>query len=325
MNRTTARRLLEAARGARVIVMGDVILDEYVMGGASRLSPEAPVPVVEVAEVRVFPGGAANVALNTARLGASTLLIGVIGNDAEGARLQSLLACEERLQTVLIEDEGRPTTKKSRVVASGHQIVRFDHEIRAPLPSEIAGRVVAELKRHLDRGVGALVLSDYQKGVLCPEVLRTAIEEAKRQHVCCVVDPKLEDVTNYHGASVLTPNLGEARRAVAGGAGKSTAELLSALVAKLDGASVLITEGESGMTLLSPGGEPKHLKARLRQVFDRTGAGDTVVAVLSVALASGASLLEAAELANAGAGVAVSKPGVVAVEPEEILLEFDDG
>jgi len=322
MHRREASRLLESIRRARVVVLGDVILDEYVMGGASRLSPEAPVPVVDVAEVRVFPGGAANVALNTSRLGASTLLIGVIGDDAEGARMKTILSAEKDLETVLIVDPLRPTTRKTRVVASGHQIVRFDHEVRRALSPEIAARVVTEIKRHVTHGLGSLILSDYQKGVLCPAVLRPAIEEARRQGVRCVVDPKLADFTAYRGASVLTPNLAEAR--AAGPAGASVPEILAALVGTLDGASVLVTEGESGMTLLSPGGEPTHLRAKLRQVFDRTGAGDTVVAVLSAAMAGGASLLEGAELANAAAGVAVSKPGVVAVEAEEILAEFDE-
>jgi len=322
MKRQFAQRLLENVCRARVVVIGDLILDEYVMGSASRLSPEAPVPVVEVAELRLFPGGAANVAKNAARLGASALLIGVVGDDAEGERLKSLLSGEPRLETAFVVDPRRPTTKKTRVVASGHQIVRFDHELRRPLGEEIAAKVVQEIKRHLSRDLGAVVLSDYQKGMLCEPVLRTAIDGTKALNLPCVIDPKLRDFRAYRGATLLTPNLAEARAAANADHGTPTRELLETLVGVL-GASVLVTEGEAGMTLQSPGSLPQHLPARLRQVFDLTGAGDTVVAVLSAALAGGATLLEAAELANAAAGVAVSKPGIVAVEPSELLAEFE--
>ncbi len=324
LSRSTARRLLEGVGRARVLVTGDVILDEYMMGGASRLSPEAPVPVVEVDEVRVFPGGAANVALGSSRLGASTLLIGVVGDDADGARLAALLEGEPHLETVFLVDPSRPTTRKSRVVASGQQIVRFDHEVRRPLDAEVAGRVAAELERRLTENLGAVILSDYQKGVLCPTVLRAAIETAKAREVPCVVDPKLRDFRAYRGASVITPNLLEAYAATGADPGTPTPVLLRALMALLDGTSVVITEGEAGMTLQSPGEDPLHVFPRLRPVFDRTGAGDTVVAVLSAALAGGAELREAAELANVAAGVAVSKPGIVAIHADEILEELED-
>ncbi|MFO0728563.1 MAG: PfkB family carbohydrate kinase [Myxococcota bacterium] len=322
MNRQRAARLLEGIQGASVVVLGDLILDEYVVGSASRLSPEAPVPVVDVAELRAFPGGAANVAKNVARLGAEALLIGVVGDDAEGEQLAELLAGERGLTTVFVTDPRRQTTKKTRVVASGHQIVRFDREVRRALSPEIAAKVSAELRRRLDRGSGALILSDYQKGVLSEPVLRAAIDDAKSLQLPCVIDPKLRDFRAYRGATLLTPNLAEARAAADAEHSTPTREILETLVERF-GASVLVTEGEAGMTLQSPGEASVHLPARLRQVFDLTGAGDTVVAVLSAALASGATLLEAAELSNAAAGVAVSKPGIVAVEPSELLLEFE--
>lgn len=311
-------------RRARVLVAGDLILDEYVMGAAHRLSPEAPVPVVHVEKMSVFPGGAANVALNASRLGTNTLLLGVVGDDADGERLQKLLSAEKKLETILIVDPSRPTTKKTRVVASGHQIVRFDHEVRRPLTEEIAERAIEALKKHLGEELNALVLSDYQKGVLCPPVLRAAIDAANARQIPCVVDPKLRDFTAYRGATVITPNLAEACAAADADPGTPIRSLLTTLRAQLEGTSIVITEGEAGMTLQSPAADPIHLPARLRRVFDLTGAGDTVLAVLSSALAGGAELIEAAELANVAAGIAVSKPGVACVEPDEILHDFED-
>lgn len=324
MKRSTAHRLLDGMRRARVLVTGDLILDEYVMGSAQRLSPEAPVPVVDVSELRIFPGGAANVALNAARLGAQALLVGVVGGDLDGERLRALLAKERRLETILIADPSRPTTRKTRVVASGHQIVRFDQEVRRPLSKEIAARVLEELQRGLANQLSAMILSDYQKGVLCPAVLRGAIDGAKSRNIPCVVDPKLKNFHAYRGATVLTPNLAEACAAADAEPGTPTRQLLPVLMSALEGTSLVITEGEAGMTVQSPGVDPIHLPARLRRVFDLTGAGDTVVAVLSAALAGGAPLIEAAELANIAAGLAVSKPGIATVEPEEILNELED-
>ena len=323
MNRSQVAQALLQIQKAQVLVVGDLILDEYVLGAASRLSPEAPVPVVEVGEIRLVPGGAANVAKNAARLGAQTLLVGVIGADQDGERLQASLQKQSNLTTQLIVDPDRPTTKKTRVVASGHQVVRFDHEVRRGLSAKVAAQVVAQVERHLAEVQRALVLSDYQKGVLCPEVLRPAIDGARARGLPCVVDPKLKDLSAYRGATVVTPNLAEACAAVGAELGIPTRQLLGPLLRALAGASVLVTEGEAGMTLQVPGDDPVHLPARLRPGFDRTGAGATVVAVLSAALAAGIGLKEAAELANVAAGVAVSKPGVVAVEPEELLAEFD--
>jgi D-beta-D-heptose 7-phosphate kinase/D-beta-D-heptose 1-phosphate adenosyltransferase len=311
-------------RRAHVLVAGDLIVDEYVSGAAHRLSPEAPVPVVDVEKKSVFPGGAANVALNASRLGAHTILVGVVGDDADGEHLRELLADEKRLETVLIVDPSRPTTKKTRVVASGHQIVRFDHEVRRPLSPEIAARAISEIKARFSPELSALVLSDYQKGVLCPSVLRAAIDEANAHRVPCVVDPKLRDFSAYRGATVVTPNLAEACAAADAEPGTPIRSLLSTLRSRLEGTAVVITEGEGGMTLQSADGDPVHLPAHLRRVFDLTGAGDTVLAVLSAALAAGATLLEAAELANVAAGIAVSKPGIATVEPDEILHDFDD-
>jgi D-beta-D-heptose 7-phosphate kinase / D-beta-D-heptose 1-phosphate adenosyltransferase len=204
MKQLEARALLDSIRRARVMIVGDLILDEYVKGSATRLSPEAPVPVVEVGEVDVFPGGAANVALNVSRLGARTLLVGVVGDDSEGARLKAILSKEPRLETLFVVDRSRPTTKKTRVIASGHQVVRFDHEVRRPLDAEITAGVIGELERALGSDLGALVLSDYQKGVLGPKVLRAAIDGAKNCKLPCIVDPKLKDFSAYKGATLTS-------------------------------------------------------------------------------------------------------------------------
>ena len=320
VRREAAEQLLEAARGGRVLVLGDVIVDEYVLGGASRLSPEAPVPVVEVAEVALFPGGAANVALNARALGSRATLIAVVGEDADGQGLLATLA--PKLEVVAIADASRPTTKKTRVVASGQQIVRFDREVRTPLAAAVARRVLDAVEAFAAEGPGVVVLSDYAKGVLSDEVLRGAIELAARHRSPCVVDPKRRRFDAYRGATLLTPNLGEARAALEAEPATPTAALLEALLPTLGGAAVLVTEGERGLTLGVPGAAPVHIPARARPVFDRTGAGDTVVAVIAALLAGGASLEEAAAVANAAAGVVVGKRGIATASPEEILAEL---
>jgi rfaE bifunctional protein kinase chain/domain len=323
VNRAAAERLLARAREGRVLVLGDAILDEYVLGGASRLSPEAPVPVVEVAEVSHFPGGAANVVLNVTALGGSATLVAVVGDDAEAQRLEERLASEPRLSLALLSDPARPTTKKTRVVAHGQQIVRFDRESRRPVEGALALRLLREVEAFAAEGPGVLVLSDYAKGVLSDEVLAGAFAVAARHALPVVVDPKRRRFEAYRGATVLTPNASEARAALEAPAETPTEALLGPLLEALAGAALLVTEGERGMTLARAGASPVRIPARGRAVFDRTGAGDTVVATLAALLAGGAELEEAAVLANVAAGVVVGKRGVATVGADEVLAELD--
>jgi rfaE bifunctional protein kinase chain/domain len=316
---------VRGAGSVRVLVVGDCMLDAYVSGAASRISPEAPVPVVDVSRRRYVAGGAANVATNLRSLGAAVFIAGITGTDSSGARLREQLSGIDT--TALVSDSSRVTTTKTRVTAAGQQIVRFDDEDRTPL----AEAVFASL---CDRALVALsqahvcVISDYAKGVADERLCRWLIAEANDRGLPVVVDPKSSDLSRYRGATLITPNLKEAG-AAAGGAIHSPPELARAakgLLLTIAPSSLLVTQGEGGMTLFEAGfqagfwvGQPvRHLPALVNEVADVTGAGDTVVAALAIALGMRLSLFEAAEIANIAAGVAVSHHGTWAVNAHEL-------
>jgi len=298
---------------ARVLILGDVMLDRYWSGSAARISPEAPVPVVRVEDITDRPGGAGNVALNVAALGADTSLSGFTGDDEMADSLQDMLAgagvdCE------FVRIAAQPTITKLRVISRQQQLLRLDFETPgASLP-------VAALAQDLDarlQSCDVLVLSDYAKGALAdPGPL---IAAARARAIPVLVDPKGNDFARYRGASLLTPNLQEFEAVV--GASATETELVASgerLMAELELGALLLTRGEHGMTLLRPGEEELHLPARAREVFDVTGAGDTVIGVLAAALAGGASLPDAVTLANIAAGIVVGKLGTAAVSVPEL-------
>jgi D-beta-D-heptose 7-phosphate kinase/D-beta-D-heptose 1-phosphate adenosyltransferase len=297
-----------------VVVAGDVMLDQYLFGATSRISPEAPVPVVHVQQTDDRPGGAANVAVNLASLGVETRLIGAVGDDAAATTLEKLLQAQGiDCNFACVSD--RPTITKTRVQSRGQQLIRLDQENAAELRDKALVDAVGEAAA----GAGAVILSDYGKGALTD--VRGMIELCRNAGAPVLVDPKGRDFEKYRGATLLTPNQGEFE-AVAGHCG-SDEELAAQgwrMVEELELTALLVTRSEKGMMLLESGNEPLFLSTQAREVYDVTGAGDTVIATLAGALASGQSLASASALANIAAGLVVRKIGVATVTPGEIQV-----
>lgn len=313
---------LEECRGRPIGVVGDLMLDRFVWGRVSRISPEAPVPVVEIEREDYHLGGAANVARNLASLGASPLLVGTVGSDEAAATLRRTLVARGLSDQTIVEVRERRTTVKTRIIAHHQQVVRADWESTEDLEGDAEQRLLASLEPLIDRSE-ALVLSDYAKGTLTPNVIARALELARARKTPVLVDPKVRRYRLYRGVTLVTPNLIEAER-FAGIAIRSEADLseaASAILRDLAAAAVLVTRGEQGMSLFEREreGEPLHIPAFAREVFDVTGAGDTVIATAALALACGTSLSRAAELANRAAGIVVGKLGTATVLPEELL------
>lgn len=297
---------------ARVLVVGDVMLDRYWQGETNRISPEAPVPVLKVDEARNLPGGAANVAVNIAALGANVRLMGLVGEDEAGEQLLQECAAA-KVDTVLLPC-AQPTITKLRILSRHQQLLRLDFE--QPFAASASAALITAACEQLAEA-DVLVLSDYAKGSLHdPQPL---IAAARKLGVPVLVDPKGKDFTRYAGAQLLTPNLAEMRAVL--GACSSEAELLQqaqALLQSLALPALLITRGEAGMTLLQTDAEPLHLSACTREVFDVTGAGDTVIALLAASLAVGCALPQATHMANLAAGLVVSKLGTAKVNTAEL-------
>jgi rfaE bifunctional protein kinase chain/domain len=313
------RDLARAFAGKRVVVLGDLMLDAYLVGETRRISPEAPVPVVEITERSERPGGAANTALNLAALGAEPVLLGVMGADADGDRLRARLDEAGIDSALVVRDATRPTTCKTRIVARGQQIVRLDSEVRVPVAAAIEEKLLGSLERAMAKAE-ACVLSDYGKGVLTDRVSTGAITMARRGACPVVVDPKGKDFARYLGCTVVTPNVHELEAAT--GHVVDTDDGLLAAAARLlqilEGSAVLVTRGAAGMTLVRTGQAPRHVSTAAQRVFDVTGAGDTVTSTLALALAAGLSLETGMELANRAAGIVVGKMGAASVTWDEL-------
>jgi len=312
---------------ARVLVIGDVILDRYVSGSVQRLSPEAPIPVLRPSNHRSTLGGAANVALNIATLGGRAILVGVVGQDAAGVEIERLVAGTPGITSALVRVADRPTTAKTRFMAGSHQLLRLDEETTAPLDHASSAAVLDAVRRRL-AAVDVVVLSDYAKGVLCDGVLDAILSLPERAGKVVIADPKRTDFAAYRGASILTPNEHEVRVATRIEADHDTEADRAGRVA-LDatgGDAVLVTRSAKGLTLVRRDADTLHLPTRAREVADVSGAGDTLVAALAVALGAGAALPEAAMLANATAGISVGKPGTTTVSRQELLdwLHLDE-
>jgi len=316
------RASVGAFSGARILVVGDLMVDRYYAGSVRRISPEAPVPVVEVTEEGQRFGGAANVVHNLRRLGASVEVCGVVGDDAEGNWLREELGAAGIGVDGICAYPGRPTILKCRVVAHQQQVVRFDRERLGPHPAEVQSAVTSFLKNIWPK-VDAVVISDYGKGLIQEGLLdRVRVLNRGKAARPVAVDPKSSRFGIYRRATVITPNLAEALAAarVSGGDLESTvAKAGAALLRSSGGSAILITRGESGMSLFQPGLAPLHIPTVAREVFDVTGAGDTVVGVLALALAVGATLPQAAQLANIAAGIVVGEFGTVPVNRDQLL------
>lgn len=323
----TLTGVVHAFTGARVLVVGDVILDRYVTGTSTRLSPEAPIPVLRPTRRQATLGGAANVALNIADLGGEARLVGVIGQDHAGKEVERLIGAAARIRPYLVTARDRPTTVKTRFVAGAQQLLRLDEEMQDPLDNSLAAALLAKFDAALAE-VDIVVLSDYAKGVLADHVLRPILGRCAVHGPMVIADPKRPDFAAYRGAAILTPNEAEVRAATRiATVGDDGAEQAGrAALAATEGKAVLVTRSEKGLTLVSCGEPALHLPTRARDVADVSGAGDTLVAALAVALAAGAPLADAARLANVTAGISVGKHGTATVTGQELLaaLHLED-
>ncbi|MFC0388267.1 D-glycero-beta-D-manno-heptose-7-phosphate kinase [Roseomonas vinacea] len=320
-------------RGQRILCLGDVMLDRFQYGRIDRISPEAPVPVVRMVDSRAMLGGAGNVARNIVSLGGEAVLVGVVGEDAAGREVAALIAASPGLVDANVRSATRPTIAKTRIIAGHQHVVRLDEEVTAPVSEADAAAARARVSAMLP-GCRALVVSDYAKGLLSADVVAHAIAEARRLGLPVLVDPKREDFGFYRGATVLTPNLREFRAAARARLGEAPLETdaemaaaAHALIGEAGAEAILVTRSEKGMLLVEAGGGVHSVPAHAREVFDVSGAGDTVIAVVALAVASGQALPRAMRIANAAAGVVVGKLGTATLDEAELAaaVEADAG
>lgn len=319
MTQQDVEPILSRFVGTKILIVGDVMLDEYVWGEVRRISQEAPIPVVEVQRRTYAPGGAANVATNVTGLGGLARIGGVVGQDEGANQLRRLLLESGVLVDGLLSDTERPTTLKTRIVAHSQQVVRVDMERRTPLSAELEEALLHWATTHLAE-VGACVLSDYSKGVVSAEFSQRLIGLARERNKPIIVDPKSADFSRYRGATVITPNVLEAERAVkAEISGNEDLERVGRqLLDVLGDSQLLLTRGAQGLALFAPNADTLTIPAVARNVYDVTGAGDTVVSTLALALAAGATMEQAARLANRAAGIVVGKLGTARVTLSEL-------
>lgn len=324
LTKERANQIIQSMNARKIVILGDVMLDEFVWGDVTRISPEAPVPVVDIRRESIHLGGAANVLANTAALGAHACVIGVVGKDLAGERLRQRLAEASTLQEdgFLVVDEGRPSTVKTRIIAHSQLVVRADRELRTPINGSVQERIVSALREAL-RDADALVISDYDKGVVTQKILEEILPAAYSR-MPVLIDPKIRNFPYYRPASLITPNHHEALRMtnLEEDSDEGLDQAARMIRARLGCDAVLITRGDRGIMLLEGDNEPVFVGTTAREVYDVTGAGDTVIATLATALSAGASMLEAATLANHAAGVVVGKVGTATISGAELLATF---
>lgn len=314
------RRVIGNFKRAKILVIGDLILDEFIWGKVSRISPEAPVPIVWVNSESFMPGGAANVANNIHALGAQAYICGVIGSDERGRILTDELRRKNIDVEGIVIDNERPTTLKTRVIAHHQQVVRIDREKLEDIDDNVVSQILTFLKEKI-YDVDAVLIEDYGKGLIVPRLLQEVASLAQKHKKIITVDPKENHFSFYQNATLITPNHHEAAHAV----GKEIKneqdleEIGRALLAQQKSKAILITLGEDGMRLFEQRQQSVHIPTVAQEVFDVSGAGDTVISAASVALASGASMLEAAHISNYAAGIVVGKVGVAVATQEELL------
>lgn len=315
---------------ARVLVIGDVMLDHYLRGRVVRISPEAPVPIVEMAEESYMPGGAANVARNLTALGAQAELFGVIGPDTAGRQLKKLLQEQKVECTGLVLSNDRPTSMKTRIIAHQQQVVRVDREKRDPVAPRTVRRLLKSIRRRLNQA-DALIVGDYGKGTVTQELLDELRQECSRRGIWLSFDPKPVHQLDLSHLSLITPNRKEAFELAERSDGsrgdnplkdQSLLEVSKLLLHRLQPALLLITLGEQGMLLCQRGHDPFHIPTTAQEVFDVSGAGDTVIASFTLAIAAGSSPIEAAVFSNHAAGIVVGKKGTATADPDELRLSL---
>jgi D-glycero-beta-D-manno-heptose-7-phosphate kinase len=317
ISRARLDQLLTGMRGKRVVVVGDAMLDVYLQGDVERISPEAPVPVVRVRERRHALGGAANVAQNVAATGARAILVAAIGTDDAGAKLRELLG-PMRAASGLVATK-RPTTTKTRLVARAQQMARIDEEDDGDLPAADVQRLLDALLPLVAKA-DAVILEDYNKGVLVPGVITATIDAARAREIPVVVDPKFRNFFAYRGATIFKPNRRELESALGATISLDDEGALPLTFERLGVDHLLLTLGERGMAIVSADGHVRRIPTTAREVYDVVGAGDTVTAYLATALAAGATAVEAAVIANYAAGVEVGKLGAATVSADEVRL-----
>jgi len=313
-------QLVESLSQARVLCVGDLMLDRFVHGTVGRISPEAPIPILEINNEISMPGGAGNVVRNLAALGANVRFITALGNDGAGKELSVLLNSFDQVDPVLVVDTGRTTSIKTRYLADNQQILRADQESTETLAPELSDTLLSEAHRAL-KDCDLVVLSDYGKGVLSADLIQGLIEGAREAGKSVIVDPKGRDYTRYQGADLITPNLSELEGATRLPVSNDE-EVIAATQKLIDDhniSAVLATRSKDGMTLVTKSGEVTHLAAEAREVFDVSGAGDTVVATLGAAMSVDSNLARAAKLANVAAGIVVGKVGTAVAYAKDVI------
>jgi rfaE bifunctional protein kinase chain/domain len=325
VDQSRAEEIVGRVRACAVVVLGDLMLDEFVWGDVTRISPEAPVPVVDVRRESAHLGGAANVLANMVALGARASVVGVVGDDRAGERLRTELRAASPFQAdeLIVVDRSRPSTVKTRIIAHNQTVVRADRERRTPVDGRVEDQMIAILQRAL-KEAGAFVISDYDKGAVTPRILAEVLPLAYGRGIPVLIDPKVRNFPAYRPATLITPNHHEALRLTnteedTDEGLKRAAQLIHE---RLGCDCVLITRGERGMMLLEGRKEPVYVETAAREVYDVTGAGDTVIATLGAALAAGASMLEAAVLANFAAGIVVGKVGTATASADELIASI---
>jgi rfaE bifunctional protein kinase chain/domain len=320
-HRRKTTQLIDRFKRLKTLVIGDLMLDHYIWGNVTRISPEAPVPVLHVSRETEMPGGAGNVAVNMASLGADVHVVGLLGEDAAADRLQSLFQRASIHTEATIRTPERPTIVKTRIIAHHQQVVRVDREIRGDFANHLRDEIWARVERLLP-SMQAIVLSDYAKGVVTSSLIQRLVPLARKRGIPVTVDPKVENFHLYKQVTCVTPNTQEAMES----AGvrslrdeKDVEKLGQTLLKKINAGSILITRGEHGMSLFEKGKPVYHIPTRAQAVFDVTGAGDTVISTITLALAAGAPLRAAAELSNYAAGIVVGKLGTASVTVPELL------
>jgi D-beta-D-heptose 7-phosphate kinase/D-beta-D-heptose 1-phosphate adenosyltransferase len=330
MNAKRLHQILSEFAKQRILVVGDVMLDRFLWGKVSRISPEAPVPVVEINRESLFPGGAANVARNLRALGASVSILGVLGDDDTAGELRNLLDQQGVSTDGLIVDPNRPTTLKTRIVAHGQQVVRFDRERCVDLPPQIERTVLEHFESRLEN-VSAVIFEDYAKGLLSQKLLNAMQRLAHQARKVTAADPNSRSRIRYCGLTAVTPNRSEAFAAAGLPHVEAADDVLrdepllrvgQALLRLWKPRNLLVTLGEHGMCLFRPDKKPHYIPTVAQEVFDVSGAGDTVIAALVLALAARADAVDAAEISNHAAGVVVGKVGTATCSPEELIASF---
>ena len=320
-------KLVDRFSKTRTLVVGDVMLDHYIWGNVSRISPEAPVPVVNVTKESLLLGAATNVVNNINSLGGRVSVCGVIGHDDAGRQLVHMLRVQGVRTDGLIVEEGRPTTIKTRIIAHNQQVVRFDRETKIAIEGDTHQRIFDFVKRQVQEGLDAIVLSDYSKGIVTKELVRNIVGLARKNDVIVSVDPKVNHFGIYSGVTILTPNTKEASigSKIDIVDDRSLLKAGAVLLKQLKCDAVLITRGEHGMSLFEHGGKITHIPTVAQEVYDVTGAGDTVISVLTLSMAAGAGMVDAARISNYAAGIVVGVVGTATVKSEDLKQKITAG